>query len=314
MFILLTDTLSPRLLIQRISEGDHPIGIIIHPQDSAITLMIDPTLHEAYKKSLITAAMFILKGAESKVAMQKLLSVYQPFLPLMNTDSLLQGLPPVREQFAVKEKSSIKPTPVQNNIPGFILFAMFFIVIPLSGSIINERTEGAFFRLQALPSSIPATLSAKVLLYLGICIIQFLFMWLVGVYVLHGIFGFPLLEIGKNYFALALATISASLAAIGFGILVGTCSQNHNQAALFGSVLVVILGIISGTFLPIHVMPQAIRVISSLSPIRWGIDNYLDLFIRDGNIGTILPGMIRLLLFFIFAMMVSIFIFAKRKK
>jgi len=130
--------------------------------------------------------------------------------------------------------------------------------------------------------------------------------------VLHLMFGFPKLEMGASFPALAIATITAALGAIGFGLLVGSGSRTHSQAALFGSVMVVILGIISGTFLPIHVMPKAIRIISSFSPVRWGIDNYLELFIRDGNVLDILPRALWLLMFFIFASLISMLIIAKR--
>jgi ABC-2 type transport system permease protein len=76
---------------------------------------------------------------------------------------------------------------------------------------------------------------------------------------------------------------------------------------------VIILGIISGTFLPIHLFPKFIQLISLVSPIRWGIENYLDLFIREGNLLNILPNVLFLLLFFICALMVSTFIFARQK-
>ena len=77
--------------------------------------------------------------------------------------------------------------------------------------------------------------------------------------------------------------------------------------------MVVLLGVISGTFMPVHIMPKFIQYISYLSPIRWGIDNYLNLFIREGNIVSILPNTILLLLFFGFALIISIVIFANRK-
>ncbi len=77
--------------------------------------------------------------------------------------------------------------------------------------------------------------------------------------------------------------------------------------------MVVILGVMSGTFLPVYLMPKMIQDISIISPIRWGIDNYLDIFIREGTLGTIFPNILRLLAFFIFAMIISIVIFARRK-
>ncbi len=312
MFRVVSDSIGQEELYNAIRKGEVPLGVLVAPGDTAITLVVDPTLHEAYKSTLVTAAMFILKGASGKVIMQQLMTASQPYATTLPADDMLKMLPPIYQQQAIKERSSIKPTPVQNNIPGFILFAMFFIVIPLSGSVISEKNEGASFRIRTLPVPISTMLVAKVILYLLVCIVQFLLMLFVGYYMLHLLFNFPKLEMGSSFFAISVATITASLGAVGFGLLVGAGSRNHGQAALFGSVMVVILGIISGTFLPIHVMPKAIQFISSISPIRWGIDNYLELFIRDGTLVDILPGALWLLLFFIFALLVSMLIFAKR--
>lgn len=312
MFTLVSDPGTRADLFSAIRTGKTPLGIIVEPGDSVITLVIDPTLHETYKTSLLSAAAYILKGASGKVIMTQLISAGQPVAPAFTADDLMGLLPRIHTEMAVRERSAIRPTPVQNNIPGFILFAMFFIVIPLSGSIISEKNEGASFRLQTLPVPLATMLGAKVILYLLVCMVQFILMLFVGYYMLHLFFGFPQLEMGHDYLAIAVATTAAALGAVGFGLLVGSSSRTHSQAALFGSVLVVILGIISGTFLPIHVMPKAIQFISSLSPIRWGIDNYLELFIRDGGLTDILSGSLRLLLFFIFALLISMFIFAKR--
>ncbi len=312
MFRIADEAASREVLYEAIRTGQIPLGIIVAQGDTAITLVIDPTLHEIYKTTLVTAANFILKGAGGKVIMQQLMAASQPGTPVLSSENFLKMAPPVYHQQAVKERSTIKPTPVQNNIPGFVLFAMFFIVIPLSGSVISEKNEGASFRLRTLPVPLWTILGAKVLLYLLVCIVQFLLMMLIGYYLLHLMLGFPMLEMGSDFLALTIATITAALGAVGFGLLVGSVSRTHSQAALFGSVMVVILGIISGTFLPIHMMPKAIRIIGSFSPIRWGIDNYLELFIRDGTVLDILPRALWLLLFFIFAMLISMLIIAKR--
>ena len=234
---------------------------------------------------------------------------------VMNTmiKTAIDHMAPVKEIYPSKNDATLKPSLMQNTIPGFILFAMFFIVIPLSGSMINEKNEGSFYRLKTLPVHISILLSSKVILYLVVCLIQFLLMIMVGLWLLPALFGYASFHFGHHYFAIFITTVATGLAAIGFGLLVGAYSTTHGQAALFGSVMVIILGIISGIFLPIHLFPEPIQVISLVSPIRWGIDNYLDLFIREGNLLNILPNILFLLLFFICALMVSVFIFARRK-
>ncbi len=299
-----------------IGLGDFKFGVIIGRGDSAITLLVDPTLQESYKTSVINAMTYIIKGTQSKEAMNgifdRLPENMRPVIRGMVAQAL-QKLPQVKETYALKELSTLKPNVIQNNVPGFILFAMFFIVIPLAGSLITEKNEGSFMRLRSLPVKLTAVLGGKALAYLAVCLLQFMLMLSIGTWVFPTFCGMPQLQIGHQYFAIAVATIAASLAAIGFGILVGAAATTHSQAALFGSVMVVLLGVVSGTFLPIHIMPAFIQYLSYLSPIRWGIDNYLNLFIREGNILSILPNTILLCLFFIFALIISIAIFAKRK-
>ena len=299
-----------------IAEGDYSIGIIIAQKDSAIQILIDPVLQEQYKNSIIASLTFIIKGAQSRISVETLL---QSMAPGMNQEvdgiirSSLDHITPVTEVYPTKDRSSIKPSLSQNSIPGFILFAMFFIVIPLSGSMINEKNAGSFARLKTLPVPVSLLLTSKVISYLAVCLIQFAVMLAIGVWVLPAFFGLPAFHPGNQYLAIILTTLASSLAAIGFGLIVGACSTTHGQAALFGSVMVVILGIISGSFLPVHLFPKVFQYLSSISPVRWGIDNYLDIFVRGETLASIVPNILLLLLFFVFALIISIFIFAKPK-
>lgn len=306
---------TPSFAMQLIGKGDYQFGLIMTPGDSSIRLIIDPTLQETYRITSTQSLTYLIREAQARDAMdkliQKLAGNMKPVIDQMLIKTM-NDIPPVKESFALKEKSSIQPSVIQNNVPGFILFAMFFIVIPLAGSLITEKNEGSFRRFMTLPVPLFSLITAKVITYLVVCLIQFGLMISIGRWVFPVFSGLPSFDIGHQYVAIFITTFAASLAAIGFGLLVGALATTQNQAALFGSVMVVILGVISGTFFPVHLMPDPIRYISYLSPVRWGIDNYLDLFIRDGNVITILPNTILLLLFFGFAMTISIATFAKR--
>lgn len=301
---------------QKIADGDYPVGIVIATQDTSILLLVDPTLQSSYKNTITGSLTYFIKGTQSRIAIENLIKALAPGMA-SGIDGLIatnmKNMSPVTEIYATKEHASIKPSIIQNNVPGFILFAMFFIVIPLSGSMVTEKMEGSFGRLRTLPVKVSILLTSKVLLFLGVCVIQFFLMLMVGTWILPVFSGMPALQLGSHYGIILLATVCAALAATGFGLLVGSFATSQGQAALFGSVMVVILGVLSGTFLPVYLMPKAIQVISLFSPIRWGIDNYLEIFIREGTFGSIFPNILRLLAFFVFAMIVSIVIFARRK-
>jgi ABC-2 type transport system permease protein len=298
-----------------ITAGKYPVCLYIDPGDS-MEIISDPALSGPYRANLITPLKYLVKAAQTRTIIEKMLSVPDGDIKSLIDKTIEESaakLPSVRESYAGAEHREIRPTAIQNIVPGFILFAMFFIVIPLAASIIIEKNEGAFQRLRTLPVGFGVILGSKVLVYFMVCLVQFFLMMLVGLWIFPHFFGLPRLQIGNNFAAILFATIASSLAAIGFGILVGSASGTIAQASLFGSVMVVLLGVISGTFLPVYVMPQIIQSISLVSPMRWGIDNYLDVFIRGGGILSILPRSMLLFTFFIFAMICSINIFAVRK-
>jgi ABC-2 type transport system permease protein len=310
------DPVSQETAISLIRKGEYPACLVLQGNDSSMVIWLDPTLQESYKQSLAGSLTFLIKGVQARMAMQRLSATAGPGMDSVmekKMQEIRDELPPVEKVYPVRDQSTIKPTLVQNNIPGFILFAMFFIVIPLSGSLISEKKEGPLFRLRTLPAAGMILLSSKVVVYLAVCLIQFLLMIFIGIMAFPAFFGYPPLQLGSHPAVILLATIASALAAIGFGTLIGAGSRSHSQAALTGSILVVILGVVSGTFLPLYLLPAGIRFIGNASPMRWGIDCYIELFVRDGNLAGILPEIFLLLLFFIFAVIVSIYIFARQK-
>ena len=161
----------------------------------------------------------------------------------------------VKEEIAQNVKTIVKPNVSQNNVPAFTLFAMFFIVIPLAGSMILEKKEGAYDRLRTLPVSYFTILSGKVIMYTLICFIQFIVMIFVGKFILPW-FDIPAVIIGDHYFAIIIAALSSALAAIGFGLLIGSFATTIGQAAMFGAIMVVVLGIVGGVFIPVYLLPK----------------------------------------------------------
>ena len=145
-----------------------------------------------------------------------------------------------------KEQEEI-PTTVQHNVPAWAIFAMFFIIIPLTGSMIKEREEGSLARLMSMPISYIELLLAKVAVYFVVCFIQTALMICSGIFILP-LFHIPMLIIGNHIIELIIMTIFTALAALGYGLLVGTIATTHQQAAAFGAVSIIILAAIGGNY------------------------------------------------------------------
>ena len=96
--------------------------------------------------------------------------------------------------------------------------------------------------------------------------------------------------------------IATSLAALGYGIMVGTIARTHQQAAAFGSVSIVILAAVGGLWVPIYLMPGFMKHVASFSPLNWAQSGFMDIFLRGGHIRDILPELLKLIIFFIVTM------------
>jgi len=223
------------------------------------------------------------------------------------------NLVPVEVKIAGNRARMSKENIVNNNVPAFILFAMFFIVVSLAGSIINEKQQGTRDRFMTLPVSRATVFSGKITIYLLLCILQFIAMICIGRYIFPLISDLPPISLDVSLWALATVVVASALAAIGFGLMVGTLASTIGQAAPLGSIVVVIFAIFGGIFVPNYMMPETIRKIGIISPLRWGTDAFFSIFARDAGVRIILPQVFLLLAFFGISLVISVYAFTKKK-
>jgi ABC-2 type transport system permease protein len=186
------------------------------------------------------------------------------------------------------------PTSVQQNVPAWTLFAMFMVVIPLAGGLVKERQMGTMTRLRMLPVPAFTLLGAKVTAYLFVCLSQFATMVAIGMWAMPRL-GTPAFGLGTHPGAVAVAAIVAGLAATGSGMLIGTLVRTADQAAIFGSALVVIASALGGVMVPPFMMPGPLRAVSVFSPLNWGLTAFLDIFLRNAGLAQIWPELACLL-------------------
>lgn len=203
------------------------------------------------------------------------------------------------------------PTSVQQNVPAWALFGMFFIVVPLGGSLIREKQDGTLVRLLTLPVPYVTLLSGKVIAYVFVCTAQFSIIMLTGKFVLP-ILGTPVLEMGSSPAAIVLVVVSAALAAAGYGVMLGTICQTYEQASMFGPVSVVVAAAMGGIMVPIYIMPEFMQTISNYSPLAWGLNALIDIFVHQGDTQSVLPEIFYLLSFFTGTMLIAWGAFIRR--
>lgn len=234
--------------------------------------------------------------------------IYDAFKDQLGSDVNMKeddNLIAYKEILPVKDKKDVKPNSVQHNVPAWALVAMFFIVIPLSVNLVKEKNQGTVVRVLSSPTPYYIHVLGKTFTYLVICIIQFLMMLAVGMY-LFPYLGLPALEISGQLGKLLFVTVFAGLAAIGFGILIGTVAETQEQGAPFGATAVIVLAALGGIFVPVFLMPEIMQKVAEFSPMNWGLQAYHSIILRGNSIINVLPKAALLLLFYFITVTIAL--------
>lgn len=174
------------------------------------------------------------------------------------------------------------PSSAQQNVPGYTIFGIFFILQPLALSIYEEKTAGTFRRLQAAPLNRAALLIGKLTPFFIINLLQIVIMFAVGMLVFH-------ISLGSDFLALALVAIVASLAANGLGLMVTALAKTREQMSGVATLLSVTLAALGGMMVPTFVMPDALQVVSKLTPHAWALQGFQDVMVRGQGLVSVLP-------------------------
>ena len=180
------------------------------------------------------------------------------------------------------------PNTVQQNVPGWALFGVFFISGILAQSILEEKRTGAFRRLVAAPMSRSTVLLGKLVPHVIVNLIQIAILFLVGYFVLP-LTGLPRLELGAHPEGLIVVSICASLTANALGLMLAAIAKSEQQLGGISTLLVLTLAAIGGVMVPRFVMPQFMQALGVISPHAWAMNAYQDILIRGYGIVEILP-------------------------
>lgn len=195
-------------------------------------------------------------------------------------------------------------TSVQQSVPAWLVFAMFFVVIPLSTIFIAEKQQGTLARLRSLRVSTATMLAGKVVPFYLVNLVQTVLMLLVGRYVVPYLGG-DALSLDIDWLALWAVASAVSLAAIGFALAVAAVAKTTEQATTVGGVANILFGALGGVMVPKLVMPAAMQAVTVLSPMAWGLNGFINVFVRGAHLGELWLPIGLLLVFAAFCLAIA---------
>ncbi len=194
-----------------------------------------------------------------------------------------------------------RPTATEQNVPAYTIFGVFFIVLTLASSFLQEKKDGTFQRILAAPLSKTALLIGKLLPYYLVNLIQIGLMFCIGV----AVFGIRLGHLP----ALVVVSFALAAAANGLGLLVAALGKTEPQVNALSVLLAITLSALGGMMVPTFVMPDLMKTLSLFTPHAWALAGYHDVIIRGLGTKEVLTEVVALLGFACFFFVIALWRF-----
>ncbi|MEI8626245.1 ABC transporter permease [Pseudoalteromonas sp. B137] len=207
------------------------------------------------------------------------LSQLKLYLYMLDTGDLSQDLSLDEQVNQVVESSDVsyvlkKPlakalhNPALNSIPAWWVFGIYFIVLPISLTFINERNNGTLVRLKTYPISMARYFYNKACAYVIVSIIQGCLLAIIGCIVIPYFLNVPLLPL-HGLLPSIFTFITVSFTAIAFALLLASMVASYEQAIVIGGGVNIILAALSGFMVPLEIMPDNLAALANGSPMFW---------------------------------------------
>ncbi|MGO2479077.1 MAG: ABC transporter permease [Pseudoalteromonas sp.] len=158
--------------------------------------------------------------------------------------------------------------PALNSVPAWWVFGIYFIVLPISLTFINERNNGTLVRLKTYPISMARYFYNKACAYVLVSLLQTGLLALIGCIVIPYCLDLPLLPLHSLPYSL-FTFITVSFAAIAFALLLASLVSSYEQAIVVGGGVNIILAALSGFMVPLEIMPANLAILAEGSPMYW---------------------------------------------
>ncbi len=182
------------------------------------------------------------------------------------------------------------PNTFQQNVPGYTIYGLFWIVSLLTSSVLRERRDGTFRRLLAAPMRRATILAGKFIPYYLVNLVQLLIMLGASSLLFK-------MSLGYSPLGLVVVSLAAAAASTGLGVLIAGLARTDSQVGGLTVLLLLTMSALGGCFVPRFLMPDWLKTLGLITPHAWALDAYQDLLVRGYGFWEVLPKAGALLLF-----------------
>jgi ABC-2 type transport system permease protein len=192
--------------------------------------------------------------------------------------------------------------PLAYMAPGMALMFLMFTVSYGGRSLLAEKIQGTLPRLLVSPTAPWQVLGGKVLGIFLTGYAQVAILILASALFFQVRWGDP--------FGIIVLIAAAVFGASGWGLLLTALGRSTGQVGALGSAMMLIFGILGGTFISLENMPAFVRAISAITPNAWGLDGFTTLAL-GGSLSDLGKPILALLVMGASLFALSAFIFGR---
>src|SRR5690625_1688930 len=146
-------------------------------------------------------------------------------------------------------------------VPGYVVMFVFFIMISMVTTFINDRNQGMVARLASTPLRPFLYLFGKWIPYMYIVLVQISILLLFGKLVYNIPLGQPILLAGLS--------IALTFTVTGLGLALALFSKTENKGIAITQVVSLGGALLAGLWIPYDMLPNILQMISKFLPQYW---------------------------------------------
>ncbi|HPR34725.1 MAG TPA: ABC transporter permease [Anaerolineaceae bacterium] len=176
---------------------------------------------------------------------------------------------PIRLENTTASGAAVKFDLLMYFAPGMALMFLMFAVTYGGRSLLQENRTGTLPRMLQTPTTSAQILGGKVLGIFLTAVAQ-LTILIGGTSLLFSLdWGEPL--------GVLLLILAAAFAASGWGSFIATLFKTPAQVANFGSIIMLVFGLLGGSFFDMSLLPGWVSALGKITPNAWGLQGFTTL-------------------------------------
>ena len=313
-------------------EGSHRFEIVANPASEAeVRRLLDsgeaeclirvlPGFGRDIERGRATAVQVLIDGTNSNTASivgsyaTSIVSDYaRKAMNQQNRDKLVgrtsqgpvhAGIPSLKLQSRVWFNPDLRSR--NYFVPGIVVNIITLVTLMLTAmAIVREKEIGTMEQLMVTPIRPIELMLGKTLPFALVGLIDTVLVVVAALFLFH-------IPFRGSVFVLLSCALLFLMTSLGAGLYISTISRTQQQAMMSTFLIFQPFFLLSGFAFPIRNMPEPIRLLTYLNPVRYFLEIVRGVFLRGSGVAVLWPQMIALAVFGVMILSLSALRFRKR--